>query len=82
MQFVHVTLPTIYGPYLVNNDPSGLTDDELQTIDEFIDLRGCEYDLFFCTGVNEETNHTDQHALYSSMIRHCECSDYCFQIEG
>jgi hypothetical protein len=80
--FIHIVLPVCYANYLLNNDPSNLQESEIQTIDEWIDVRGAEYDLFVCTGVSDEVVQTDQHALYSELVRSSECANFCFQIKA
>jgi hypothetical protein len=40
IETIEYTLPDWIGPYAINDDPSGLTDDEIEQIDKFIERQG------------------------------------------
>lgn len=78
---IEVALPKIFSCALINDDYTGLTDEDITTLDEFIDVRGSEYDMFYCIGQIGCAGFTSQHALYSNLPVSCDCGYFTFQIE-
>ncbi len=77
---VNIALPTIYKNYLLYKDNYLLSRDDIHNIDEYIDIRGAEYDLFVCVGAND-IGITSNHALYSQGIKGAqECSNFVFSV--
>lgn len=69
-------LPTHWASYLVNSDPTGLNDDEQETVDRFIDGEG----LGHCIWVREESSFMKYHDARLYGVLAGECSEYTFSV--
>jgi hypothetical protein len=38
MKILEFTLPAFWGPYLINNDPSGMDDAEIKAVDDWMEM--------------------------------------------
>ena len=75
MAFETYTLPSHWASYLVNSDPTGLEDDEQETVDRFVD---CER-LGHCVDVSEETAFVHYHDARLYGVLPGDCADYTFE---
>ena len=50
MKFETYTLPAYWAPYLINADPSGMEEEEIQEVDAFLERNG----LGFCLDCDNE----------------------------
>lgn len=77
MDLITLTLPSHWGPYLVNSDPTGLEDDEQETVDRFVD---CER-LGHCVGVSEESSFVKYHNAFNYGVLAGDCLEYTFECQ-
>ena len=54
VETIDYILPTYWAPYLINDDPSGLSDEEQQEVDDFVAREGKNYKMFIATGDIED----------------------------
>lgn len=73
---VNYMLPTWCACPLINNDCSGISEEEEQTLDEWLASMSCEGETFYCVGVSEETHFTNIHGLFSGVS---DCASFTFQ---
>ena len=66
-----------FGPYLINNDPTGLEEDEIDFIDEWCDDTRIanNFKTFICTNPDSEEWFF---AIPDCEGRPGECLDFCF----
>lgn len=75
MAYETYTLPEHWASYLVNSDPTGLEDDEQQTVDRFVDCEG----LGHCVEVSEDTSYVHYHDARLYGVLPGECAEYTFE---
>lgn len=77
MKFEHYTLPAHLASALLNNDYSGLSDDDENELDDWVTCQADNYPLFYCTGCSEEAEFKTSNDMNNLGA---DCLDYCFQV--
>ena len=76
MKVLIFTLPSFWGPYLINDDPSGMEDEEIKTVDEWMKA----YHLPAPSGCSEEAEFTQWHDAMDVYPYAADCLTYTFLI--
>lgn len=79
--FAEYTLPASWASYLVNSDSSGLEEDEIKEVDEFVnnEMKNNSFESFNCTGTSDEPyfkRSSDANNLGGDML------DYTFLVSS
>lgn len=75
-----LTLPAHWASYLINNDPSGLSDDDKNVVDWFVTSQIEQYTRFEAIDVGEEFfawSHDAQHIIPLGAT----CAEFTFIVE-
>ena len=75
MQTVTYILPDFWASALVNDDATGLTDDEEDQLNEWL----LDYKPGPCIGVSEEPEFKNRHDATDAGVLACDCLTYTFQ---
>lgn len=75
MKILFYTLPSFWGPYLINDDPSGMERKEIKAVDDWMQQTGLPAPSDCC---NEEFVHW--HDARDVFPYAADCSDYTFLI--
>ena len=76
METLTYTLPSFWAVYLINDDPSGMEDEEIKAVDEWI--RNME--LPAPADCSEDSNFTQWHDAIDVYPYATDCSEYTFLI--
>ena len=76
IETVTYTLPTYWAPTLVNDDSSGLTDEDERSIEDFF----ADNPNLHCIDVSEDQEFARWHDATPYGVPACEVSQYTFQV--
>jgi hypothetical protein len=70
------TLPDFWASALINDDASGLTDEEHEQLNDWLE----DYKPGFCVNVSEDTQFTKWHDARDAGVLACNCLEFTFQL--
>jgi hypothetical protein len=79
MKTIKLTLPEFWASALINGDYSGLEDDEVQELEQWLSWAK-DQNYGFCLDVNTDERFFLQYHDASAYVLACECLEYIFEV--
>jgi hypothetical protein len=79
MKTIKLTLPEFWASALINGDYSGLEDDEVQELEQWLSFAKNE-GYGFCLDVNTDERSFIQYHDASAWVLACDCLEYTFEV--
>lgn len=80
MKFIDLVLPAYWGSALINDDESGLGDDDIQDLNIIVDEMVKEYGQCHCIGISEDAWFAHYHDASHLDVRGCDVATFTFNV--
>ena len=80
MQIEYLELPTYWASALINDDYSGLEDDDANALDAFVSYMIKVYGKCWCIDVQDDSNFAKYHDAHAFGVLACDVSTYAFDV--